>query len=79
MKETREKLRRLNDETALFATAHLIDALKQRYSDLSAVQRFLDEVREDAVEHVEEIVTNLRSGGFATRVLSARAADPTAI
>ena len=56
MKETREKLRRLNDETALFATAHLIDALKQRYSDLSAVQRFLDEVREDAVEHVEEIV-----------------------
>ncbi len=56
MKETREKLRRLNDETALFATAHLIDALKERYSDLSAVQRFLDEVREDAVEHVEEIV-----------------------
>jgi len=56
MKETREKLRRLNDETALFATAHLIDALKQRYSDLPAVQRFLDEVRDDAVEHVEEIV-----------------------
>jgi lon-related putative ATP-dependent protease len=56
MKETREKLRQLNDETALFATAHLIDALKARYSDLSAVQRFLDEVRDDAVEHVEEIV-----------------------
>ncbi len=56
MKETREKLRQLNDETALFATAHLIDTLKQRYSDLSAVQRFLDEVRDDAVEHVEEIV-----------------------
>ena len=56
MKETREKLRQLNDETALFATAHLIDALKQRYSDLPAVQRFLDEVRDDAIEHVEEIV-----------------------
>ncbi|MDX1574565.1 MAG: ATP-binding protein [Kiloniellales bacterium] len=56
MKETREKLRQLNDETALFATAHLIDALKERYSDIPAVQRFLDEVRDDAVEHVEEIV-----------------------
>jgi len=56
MKETREKLRRLNDETALFATAHLIDALKQRYADLATVQRFLDEVRDDAVERVEEIV-----------------------
>ena len=56
MKETREKLRQLNNETALFATAHLIDALKQRYSDISAVQRFLDEVRDDAVEHVEEVV-----------------------
>jgi predicted ATP-dependent protease len=56
MKETREKLRQLNDETALFATAHLIDALKARYSDVPAVQRFLDEVRDDAVEYVEEIV-----------------------
>ena len=56
MKETREKLRQLNNETALFATAHLIGTLKGRYSDLSAVQRFLDEVRDDAVEHVEEIV-----------------------
>jgi lon-related putative ATP-dependent protease len=56
MKETREKLRRLNDETALFATAHLIDALKARYADLATVQRFLDEVRDDAVERVEEIV-----------------------
>ena len=46
MKETRAKLRELNDETALFATAHLIDALKARYSDLPMVQRFLDEVRE---------------------------------
>jgi len=62
MKETREKLRQLNDETALFATGHLIDTLKERYSDLSAVQRFLDEVRDDAVEHVEEIVGETPKG-----------------
>ncbi len=57
LKETREQLRQLNDETALFAVAHLIEALKERYADLPAVQQFLDEVRADVVENVEEIVT----------------------
>ncbi len=56
MKETRAKLRQLNDETALFAVDHLIGALQQTYSDLSAVQRFLEDVRDDVVENVEEIV-----------------------
>ena len=56
IKATREKVRKLNDETALFAIAHPVAALQQRYADLPAVQAFLEEVRRDVVEHVEEIV-----------------------
>jgi lon-related putative ATP-dependent protease len=62
VKETRDKIRQLNEETALFAVAHLVSALQQRYSDLSAVARFLDEVRDDVVEHVEEIVAEVPKG-----------------
>jgi len=49
VKDTRDKIRQLNDETALFAVAHLIAALQQRYSDLPTVGRFLNEVRDDVV------------------------------
>ncbi len=58
MKETREKIRKLNEETALFAVGHLIEVLQGHYSDLPAVQRFLDEVRDDVIENVEEIVAS---------------------
>ena len=71
VKDTRDKIRQLNDETALFAVAHLIAALQQRYSDLPAVGRFLDEVRDDVVEHVEEIVAEVpkgQSGGIAAEL-----------
>jgi lon-related putative ATP-dependent protease len=56
MKETREKIRRLNEETALFAVAHLVAVLQRDYADLPEVQRFLEEVRDDVVENVEEVV-----------------------
>jgi threonine dehydratase len=50
------------------------------FYDVPAKEAEVDAVVETRnEEHVHEIVANLRSGGFATRVLSARAADPTTI
>ncbi len=53
MKETRERLRRLDDETARFATDFLIDQLKPGWADVEAVLDFLEEVRWDVLAHIE--------------------------
>jgi predicted ATP-dependent protease len=53
MKEGRERLRRLNDDTARFATDFLIDQLKAAWADVEAVQDFLEEVRWDVLGHIE--------------------------
>lgn len=56
MKETRDKLRKLNTETATFAVSHLIAALRASYADVPGILDYLDEVRMDVVENVEAIV-----------------------
>jgi len=56
MKETRDKLRALNHETAMFAVGHLVEALHERYADDVSVKIYLDEVRDDVVDNVEAIV-----------------------
>ncbi|MEQ1886899.1 MAG: AAA family ATPase [Bryobacteraceae bacterium] len=55
--EGREKVRQLNDEVATFAVGHLMEELQKKYADLPAVGRFLDDVRMDVIEHVEEFLT----------------------
>jgi len=52
--EGREKVRELNHEVTIFAVGHLIDELRQKFSDLSDVVSFLDDVQEDITENVEE-------------------------
>jgi len=53
-KETRDKLKELNQETTLLAVGHEIDALRSSYSEFSEVQSFLDAVQQDIVENVED-------------------------
>jgi lon-related putative ATP-dependent protease len=52
MKETREKLKQLNDDTARFAVDFLIEQLKRAWADVEAVQDYLEELRWDVIEHV---------------------------
>ena len=60
---------------------NIIEVYHQRlFYDVPAKEAEVDAVVETRNEaHVDEIVENLCNGGFATRVLSARAADPTSI
>ena len=56
MKETRDKLRQLNHETATFAVGHLVEAVRERYADVADIVTYLDEVKQDVIENVEPIV-----------------------
>ena len=56
MKETRDKLRTLNRETAMFAVGHLVKAVREGYQDVPEVLSYLDEVQQDVIENVEQIV-----------------------
>ncbi|HEY5597497.1 MAG TPA: ATP-binding protein, partial [Kiloniellales bacterium] len=55
MKELRDKLRALNDETAMFAVGYLVQSLHGQYADLPKIAAFLDEVRDDVIRNVEGI------------------------
>jgi lon-related putative ATP-dependent protease len=56
MKEMRDRLRALNNETALFAVSHLVAALREAYGDLPEVLDHLQDVQDDVVENVALIV-----------------------
>ncbi|MDX1810868.1 MAG: ATP-binding protein, partial [Gammaproteobacteria bacterium] len=54
MRETRKKIKELNEEVAIFAAGHLIDALKDKYKYYEKIIQFLDDMQEDVVEHLDE-------------------------
>jgi lon-related putative ATP-dependent protease len=54
--EGRDKIRELNHDVAIFAAGHLIEALKQKHTDLPQVVRFLNEIQEDIVENVDQFL-----------------------
>lgn len=51
-RSTRQALRQLERETGLFAAEHLIQGLKEAYADNADVVDYLDQVKEDVVEHL---------------------------
>ena len=53
LKEIRDRVKRLNDETARFAVDFLIDQLKAAWTDVEALQDHLEEIRWDVIGHVE--------------------------
>lgn len=54
-REGREQLAELERDVAMSAVGHLIDELKEKYSDISSsVVDYLEEVRKDVIEHVRD-------------------------
>jgi predicted ATP-dependent protease len=51
-RDTRERLRALEREVALFAVGHLIDELKERYATSDTLVRWLTAVAEDVTENL---------------------------
>ncbi|SDF83110.1 Predicted ATP-dependent protease [Limimonas halophila] len=56
LKQTREKIRQLNADTASQAVGHLVEALKRRYDPLRAVQDHLDRIQADIVDNVDALL-----------------------
>ena len=55
----RDALRALDTETAAYATRHLIDELRARYHDQTAVLEYLEALQDDVIAHADEF----RKGG----------------
>lgn len=53
MRETRSRLKSLNEEVTLLAVKPLVDELKQKYAELEQVQEHLTAVQQDIVDSVE--------------------------
>ena len=50
--EAQESLRQLDREVLGFAVSHLIDELRDKYSDFEEVLQFLDDIQEDVLDNV---------------------------
>lgn len=61
-KESKEKLKQLNQEIAKFAVNHLLADLKERYAELPEVNEFLQIVEQDIVEHAEDFFPKQEGG-----------------
>jgi len=57
MKETRDRIRQLNDETATFAVDYLIQPLQSKYGHYPEILSHLRDLREDIIANVETIVS----------------------
>ncbi|MEW6002960.1 MAG: ATP-binding protein [Nitrospirota bacterium] len=53
-KIVKEQLAKLEKEAALAAVGHLIDELKHKYKDNEKITIYLEEVKEDILEHLED-------------------------
>ncbi|MFQ5468719.1 MAG: Lon protease family protein [Gammaproteobacteria bacterium] len=53
-RKAREKIKAINQEVALLATEHLIEDLKNKYQNLPAVLEYLDFVKQDVIEHLDD-------------------------
>jgi lon-related putative ATP-dependent protease len=53
-RETREKVKELDREITMFAVGHFIDELREKYAELPAVADYLDAVKQDVIENVDE-------------------------
>lgn len=53
----KELLSRLEKEAALSSIGHLIDDLKKKYSDNNRIVSYLDDVKEDILEHLDDFKT----------------------
>lgn len=62
-RRVRDKIRELNQGITLFAVGHLIEDMKKGYADLEEIRIYLDQVRDDMVNHVDLFLRGERDGG----------------
>ena len=61
-KEAQDTLRNLDRQVAAFATGHFIDDLQQKYGEFAEVKDFLEQVRQDVLDHVDDFKRQAEGG-----------------
>ncbi|WP_281950509.1 Lon protease family protein [Nitrosophilus kaiyonis] len=61
-KESVNKLKKLNEETTHLIAGHLIEELKNKYKDNKKIEKYLDDVEKDVVEHLQDFLFKEESG-----------------
>ncbi|HKI47148.1 MAG TPA: ATP-binding protein [Balneolales bacterium] len=56
-RKLREKKKELDHEFAEYSVKDLLDEIRQQFNDIDFVQKFLDDVKKDIIEHVQEIIS----------------------
>lgn len=54
MRDAREKIKKLNREVARYAVSHLISLVKKKYQEFPRIVKYLDDVEEDVIDHVDD-------------------------
>jgi len=68
-REMQERIRQVSRDAMALAVGHLIEELKDRYTDLPEVLAFLDEVLRDVIETGEELRAQQKSEGEMAAIL----------
>jgi len=53
--EAKEEIKKLDRQVVGYAVEHLIDSLKEEYSDQEGIVHFLEDIRKDILENVDEL------------------------
>lgn len=67
VRTVREKINKLDREVALFNVGSLIEELNQEYQDHPKVLEFLQELKQDIVEHVDKFTQQSNKGAGVTK------------
>ena len=77
-REHRERVKSLNQEVALYAVGHLIDDLRKRHAELPEILSYLDEVRTDILDNVDDFIgTSTEEEDAATQMRKLLSGVPT--
>jgi lon-related putative ATP-dependent protease len=71
-KEQREAVRGLTREVTTYAVAHLIEEVKVKWEDVPAVIAYLEEVRTDVIDNVDDFLPQERGEGETPLALALR-------
>ncbi len=65
-REAHERVRTLDRDVALFSVGHLIDDVKARFAQISAVEAWLEQVREDVIDNLGRFTATMAPEARAT-------------
>ncbi len=69
-KEAQDTLRDLDRQVTSFATGHFVDDLARKYADTPGIGQYLQQVRQDIVDHVEIFRPDSEQAGPLAQLLS---------